>query len=189
MDPQVNSLTLLTESGATLAAMLSRTDAGRAFRRWVVDELIPSWRRMKAGRSEAEPADPFSRSTALRDIADRLAQLGEAGHATAVLLRAAQELGVDPEPPTPTPQRVVPVPGMPRTDHLVAFLNSAYVERVGERSDMTSVIDVYRAYLAWCRENYAPGRFKSMPWVTKYMGNLGIPSSGGYFYGLLLKKE
>lgn len=39
-------LLLLTESGAQLVAMLSRTPRARAFRRWIVDVLIPEWKRL-----------------------------------------------------------------------------------------------------------------------------------------------
>jgi prophage antirepressor-like protein len=44
VDPHTRSLILLTESGAQLVAMLARTPQGRAFRRWLVDEVLPAWR-------------------------------------------------------------------------------------------------------------------------------------------------
>lgn len=48
VDPRARHLILLTESGAQLVAMLSRTPQGRAFRRWLVDVVLPAFRARKA---------------------------------------------------------------------------------------------------------------------------------------------
>lgn len=48
VDPQARHLILLTESGAQLAAILSRTAQGRAFRRWLVDVVLPERRTAQA---------------------------------------------------------------------------------------------------------------------------------------------
>lgn len=53
--PRANQVTLLTESGAQMAAMLSRTEKGREFRRWVVDVAIPALRsQMVRARADAD---------------------------------------------------------------------------------------------------------------------------------------
>lgn len=54
VDPRTSHLLLLTESGAQLVAMLARTPQGRAFRRWLVDEVLPAWR--KRHQPPAPPA-------------------------------------------------------------------------------------------------------------------------------------
>lgn len=45
VEPNAPQVLLLTESGVQLAAMLSRTDVGRAFRRWLVDTVLPALRK------------------------------------------------------------------------------------------------------------------------------------------------
>jgi prophage antirepressor-like protein len=56
VDPRASHLILLTESGAQLVAMLARTHQGRAFRRWLVDVVLPSWRQRH--QPPAPPAPP-----------------------------------------------------------------------------------------------------------------------------------
>lgn len=56
VDPRASHLILLTESGAQLAAILSRTPQGRAFRRWLIDVVLPAWRARKAPPGGAPPA-------------------------------------------------------------------------------------------------------------------------------------
>lgn len=46
--PNTPSLLLLSRSGLDIVAMLSRTDAGRALRRWLADDVLPSIRRSGA---------------------------------------------------------------------------------------------------------------------------------------------
>lgn len=54
VDPRTPNLILLTESGAQLAAILSRTPQGRAFRRWLVDVVLPE--RQKTSMAKSRPA-------------------------------------------------------------------------------------------------------------------------------------
>ena len=54
--PATPQLLLLTERGAYLAAALSRTPVGAAFRAWVVDDLLPAWR--AAQEAAAPPPVP-----------------------------------------------------------------------------------------------------------------------------------
>ena len=60
VDPRASHLILLTESGAQLAAILSRTAQGRAFRRWLVD-VVPPERRKAQADPPAPPAPPKAR--------------------------------------------------------------------------------------------------------------------------------
>ena len=53
--PFARSLLLLTERGAYLAAALSRTPVGAAFRAWVVDDLLPAWRAAQAAAAPPVP--------------------------------------------------------------------------------------------------------------------------------------
>lgn len=52
VDPRTPNLILLTEAGAQLAAILSRTSQGRAFRRWLLDVVLVAWR----ARQEPPPS-------------------------------------------------------------------------------------------------------------------------------------
>lgn len=55
VEPNARYALLLTESGAQMAAMLSRTEKGREFRRWVVDVAIPALRsQMVRARADAD---------------------------------------------------------------------------------------------------------------------------------------
>lgn len=73
-------LLLLTESGAQLAAILSRTPAGTRFRRWIVDVLIPEWRRRNASTSPVAGEALVPRSIEPRVVVElhrRLHRLGK----------------------------------------------------------------------------------------------------------------
>lgn len=100
-DPVVGARTpnllLLTESGAQLAAMLSRTAAGRAFRRWLLDVVLPEWRALRAPASPAPPVlvEETANSLTLRE-SETLIELarvarssGRAGLARQAIDRAA----------------------------------------------------------------------------------------------------
>lgn len=43
VDPRTPNLILVTEAGAQLAAILSRTEQSRAFRRWLIDVVLPAY--------------------------------------------------------------------------------------------------------------------------------------------------
>ncbi|MBK9649583.1 MAG: hypothetical protein IPO67_31275 [Deltaproteobacteria bacterium] len=58
VDPRTPNLILLTESGAQLAAILSRTAQGRAFRRWLVDVVLPERGKAQAAEPVAPPPPP-----------------------------------------------------------------------------------------------------------------------------------
>lgn len=55
--PRVNSLILLTEQGLHMVLVKTDKPAGRAMRRWVVDELIPSWRARHTPANQPPPPD------------------------------------------------------------------------------------------------------------------------------------
>lgn len=55
VDPRASHLILLTESGAQLAAILSRTAQGRTFRRWLLDVVLPQWRAQATAPSVPAP--------------------------------------------------------------------------------------------------------------------------------------
>ena len=89
VDAKANRVLLLTESGAQLAAMLSRTPAGRAFRRWLVDELLPAWRTLTQA---PPPALVDASPRELRLLAGAFTRNGQRQHAEVLLQRAAELL-------------------------------------------------------------------------------------------------
>jgi prophage antirepressor-like protein len=99
VDPRASHLILLTESGAQLAAILSRTPQGRAFRRWLVDVVLPERRK---ARSEAPPVAAVVRRTPrprrvtgpaadLADLLDRYQRAGVLDPSAYTALRAQAE--------------------------------------------------------------------------------------------------
>lgn len=157
VDPRAPSLILLTESGAQLAAILSRTPQGRAFRRWLVDEVLPAYRARHDPPPPPEPS-PAAPGAALpvvheasprvrrrrerrltgptEDLADLLTRFRDAGVLDAgayTALRAQIErlaAQFAPPPALPPPPPRLALPG-PRSDDLDLQLDQA----MGPRPD------------------------------------------------------
>jgi prophage antirepressor-like protein len=68
--PQVQTVVLVTEDGATELVLESRKPEARAFRKWMTHEVWPSIR--KTGGYSAAPALPQDYSSALRALADEV---------------------------------------------------------------------------------------------------------------------
>lgn len=62
VEPNVNSVLLLSRSGLDVVTALAKTDVGRALRRWLADVAMPAWRRGEAVPSPAATPAPAPRT-------------------------------------------------------------------------------------------------------------------------------